>query len=184
MKIRVKFKRQIDILYTNLFWRSRFNNIGKRSVIEKPQIINNPKCFSIGDYSRICAGSILADLEPGKGNYPKVKVGNNTVINYRFQCNVSSSVTIGDYVGVATNVLVTDADHVVEKGGKLTQDKKYLSEPVVIGNNCWIGQNVVILKGVKIGDNCVIGASSVVTKDIPSNSIAVGSPAKVVKTIE
>ena len=55
--------------------------------------------------------------------------------------------------------------------------------PVTIGNNVWIGGSVTILPGVTIGDNVTIGAGSVVTKDIPSNSIAVGNPCKVVKTI-
>jgi acetyltransferase-like isoleucine patch superfamily enzyme len=55
-------------------------------------------------------------------------------------------------------------------------------ESVIIGNNCWIGMNSIILKGVKIGDNSIIGAGSVVTTNVPDNSLAVGSPAKVVKT--
>ena len=53
----------------------------------------------------------------------------------------------------------------------------------IIGNKVWLGDNVVVLSGVKIGNNSIIGANSVVTKDIPSFSIAVGSPAKVIKTI-
>lgn len=55
---------------------------------------------------------------------------------------------------------------------------------VKIGNNVWLGENVTILKGVTIGDNVIIGIGSVVTKDIPSNSVAVGVPAKVVGTYE
>lgn len=55
---------------------------------------------------------------------------------------------------------------------------------VKIGNNVWLGENVTILKGVTIGDNVIIGIGSVVTKDIPSNSVAVGIPAKVVGTYE
>ena len=55
---------------------------------------------------------------------------------------------------------------------------------VSIGNNVSFGQNVMVLKGVTIGDNCFIGANSVVSKDIPSNSVAVGSPAKVIMSIE
>lgn len=58
------------------------------------------------------------------------------------------------------------------------------SGKVVIGNNVSFGQDVMVLKGVTIGDNCFIGARSVVTKDIPSNSIAVGSPAKVIMSLE
>lgn len=55
---------------------------------------------------------------------------------------------------------------------------------VKIGNNVWMGENVTILKGVTIGDNVIIGLGSVVTKDIPSNSIAVGVPARVIGSYE
>ena len=58
------------------------------------------------------------------------------------------------------------------------------AEPVSIGNNVWIGGSVTILPGVTIGDNVTIGAGSVVAKDIPSNSIAVGNPCKVIKKLE
>jgi maltose O-acetyltransferase len=57
------------------------------------------------------------------------------------------------------------------------------AKPVTIGNNVWIGGGAIICPGVSIGDNCTIGAGSVVTKDIPSNSIAVGNPCKVIKSI-
>ena len=57
------------------------------------------------------------------------------------------------------------------------------SFPIKIGNNCWIGANVVILPDVTIGDNSVIGAGSIVTKDIPANVIAFGSPCKVYREI-
>lgn len=58
------------------------------------------------------------------------------------------------------------------------------AKPIEVGNNVWIGGNVVVLPGVKIGDHCVIGAGSVVTKDIPDNSVAVGNPCKVIRKIE
>lgn len=62
--------------------------------------------------------------------------------------------------------------------------KVYKYGNVEIGDNCWIGANVFINPGVKIGDFVVIGANSVVTKDIPSYSIAVGSPAKIIKKLD
>lgn len=55
--------------------------------------------------------------------------------------------------------------------------------PVKIGRNCWIGAGAVILPGVTIGDNTVIGAGSVVTRDIPENSVAVGNPCRVLRSI-
>ncbi len=57
------------------------------------------------------------------------------------------------------------------------------SFPVTIGNNVWIGSNVVVMPGVTIGDNTVIGAGSVVTKDIPANVVAFGNPCRVVREI-
>jgi acetyltransferase-like isoleucine patch superfamily enzyme len=82
---------------------------------------------------------------------------------------------------MASNVLITDSDHVVEIGGlPVTKYGKLKTAPVRIGDNCWIGQNVVIVKGVTIGDNCVIGANSVVTSSVEAGSIVVGSPARVV----
>ena len=56
--------------------------------------------------------------------------------------------------------------------------------PIKIGNNVYIGEGCIILPGVHIGDNVIIGARSIISKDIPSNSVAVGSPAKVIKSID
>jgi acetyltransferase-like isoleucine patch superfamily enzyme len=56
--------------------------------------------------------------------------------------------------------------------------------PIVIGDNCFIGINSIILPGIRIGDNCVVGAGAVVTRDVPSNTIVVGSPARAVSTTE
>lgn len=55
---------------------------------------------------------------------------------------------------------------------------------IIIGNNVWFGQNCTILKGVTIGDNCIIGYGSIVVKDIPSNSVAVGCPARVICSLD
>ena len=57
------------------------------------------------------------------------------------------------------------------------------AKPIKVGNNVWIGGNVVVLPGVTIGDNVVIGEGSVVNKDIPSDCVAVGNPCKVIKEI-
>lgn len=59
-----------------------------------------------------------------------------------------------------------------------------ITKPITIGDYVYIGINTLILPGVNIGNNCIIGAGSIVTKDIPDNSVAAGSPAKVVKSID
>lgn len=87
------------------------------------------------------------------------------------------SIQLGDNIKCGANTLITDSDWHLEdpRSGQL--------KGIVIGDNVWIGINVVVLKGVTIGKNTVIGANSVVTKDIPSNVIAAGNPCKVIKKI-
>lgn len=158
--------------------------MGKKVIIAKPMQVNNPRAISVGDFMTLTEGAVLADLTPGQGQYPKIIIGNHCNFMYRFQCNAAESIIIGDYVLAASNVLITDSDHVVEpEGVPVTKNNKFKSMPVVIGKNCWIGQNAVILKGVTIGNNCIIGANSVVTRDIEANSVAAGNPAKIIKKI-
>lgn len=118
-------------------------------------------------------------------------IGKNSFINFNFTCQDDAKVTIGDNANFGPNVTIVTPMHPKlpeERHGLLCPDgeRRYLcyAKPVVIGNECWIGANVVICPGVTIGDNCVIGAGSVVTKDIPANSIAVGNPARVLKKLD
>lgn len=110
-------------------------------------------------------------------------------------CKIQSvnSVEIGDYTAIADNVFISDNNnHPVSPSFRLYMRKTAENDdsrkwkhsanaPIVIGKNCWIGQNVRIQKGVSIGDNSVIAANSIVTKDIPANCIAGGNPAKILK---
>lgn len=92
-------------------------------------------------------------------------------------------IEIGDGTMCGGNVTITDTDwHPVDPIDRKC-NKKAASAPVIIGSNVWLGLNVIILKGVRIGDNSVIGAGSIVTSDIPSNVIAAGCPARVIKKL-
>jgi acetyltransferase-like isoleucine patch superfamily enzyme len=86
---------------------------------------------------------------------------------------------------IASNVLITDSDHVIEPGGvPVTRNGRFVTRPIFIDDNCWIGQNAVVLKGVTIGRESIIGANSVVTHDVPAHSVAAGNPARVIKKLE
>ena len=85
-----------------------------------------------------------------------------------------SSIVIGNnFLGAPGLTLLT--------GGHDPETLEDMTKPIVIGNGCWFGYNVTILPGVTIGDNVSVGSCSVVTKDVESNTIVVGSPARVLR---
>jgi acetyltransferase-like isoleucine patch superfamily enzyme len=107
------------------------------------------------------------------------------MVMYRFQRDTAESVRIGVNVLITSNVLITDLDHVVEPNGMpVTRNGKQVTASVVVEDNCWIGQNRVILKGVAIGHDSIVGANGVVTQDIPPLSISAGNPARIIRGVE
>lgn len=110
-----------------------------------------------------------------------IEVGENFFANYNLTILDVAKVTIGKNVQMAPNVSIYTAGHPIHPDTRNTGYEYGI--PITIGDNVWIGGNVVILPGVKIGDNVVIGAGSVVTKDIPDHVIAMGNPCKIVREI-
>ena len=110
-----------------------------------------------------------------------IEVGKNFFANYNCTILDVGKVIIGDNCQMAPNVAIYTAGHPVHPAARNTAYEYGID--VVIGNNVWLGGNVIICPGVHIGDNAVIGAGSVVTKDIPAWSIAAGNPCKVLRTI-
>ena len=111
-----------------------------------------------------------------------IRVGKRFFANFNFTVLDEAFVTIGDDCFVGPNVSIYTACHSTDPTERNTRREWAL--PVTIGNSVWIGGSVTILPGVTIGDNVTIGAGSVVTKDIPSNSVAVGNPCRVVKELK
>jgi len=92
-----------------------------------------------------------------------------------------ATVTIGDDVQIGPNVQLLTATHPVEPGPR--RDKWEAAEPIVIGDNAWLGGGVIVCPGVTIGADTVVGAGSVVVRDLPSGVLAVGAPARVVRAL-
>ncbi len=110
-----------------------------------------------------------------------IEIGKNFYSNHNLIILDCAKVTFGDNVFIAPNCAFYTAYHPLDYK---TRNKGLESaKPIKVGNNVWIGGNVVILEGVTIGNNVVIGAGSIVTKDIPDNSLAFGSPAKKIKEL-
>jgi maltose O-acetyltransferase len=93
-----------------------------------------------------------------------------------------AAITIGDDVQIGPNVQLLTPTHPVEPEPR--RQKWEAAEPIVIGDNVWLGGGVIVLPGVTIGENTVVGAGAVVTRDLPANVVAVGNPARVVRSLE
>jgi maltose O-acetyltransferase len=93
-----------------------------------------------------------------------------------------AAISIGDDVQIGPNVQLLTPTHPVEPEPR--RQKWEGAQPIVIGDNVWLGGGAIVLPGVTIGENTVVGAGSVVTRDLPANVVAVGNPARVVRSLE
>ena len=111
------------------------------------------------------------------GNGAKLKIG-DSFINREVKIICNKSITIGDDCIIAMGTVIRDND-----GGnhQIFAPGYENAKPITIGNHVWLGENVMILKGVTIGEGAIVAASSLVLKDVPPHTLVAGSPAKVIK---
>lgn len=110
-----------------------------------------------------------------------VTLGDNVYVNCNLTLVDDYTIRIGNGVLIAPNVVITTTGHPVHH--KLREHGEMYSFEVNIGDNVWIGSNVVICPGVTIGENSVIGAGSIVLHDVPANCVAAGNPCRVIREI-
>jgi acetyltransferase-like isoleucine patch superfamily enzyme len=114
----------------------------------------------------------------------RVQIGEGTFLNIGVMVAAQELVEIGAHCMLANNCFVTDANHRFDDPRKpITWQGFTTKGPTRIGDNVWLGANVVVTSGVTIGERCVIGANSVVTEDVPPFSIAAGAPARVLRAV-
>jgi acetyltransferase-like isoleucine patch superfamily enzyme len=180
----------------------KYNNINAKEIVigNNCQIaedvqINVRGRFEIGDCSIIKSGTNIQceefiageylymskSVEVGRGGFSNkeaiVHIGQHVGIFENTLINPNSPVTIGDEVGIGTEVMIWT------HGAWLDITQGFPSDfgPVSIGNNVWLPARTIMLPNTSVGDNCVIGIGSIITKHIPSNSMAAGSPCRVLK---
>ena len=180
-----RVERFIDEKYAEHFVVPQFDAVGQGCGFQNPRYIEviGPR-VTLGDYVQIAA---LRDASvrftawgtgPGLGT---ITVGDYSVINPGARISAGCEIVIGKNALFASNVHLSDTDwhglydRVHDHGG---------SQPIVLEDNVWLGEGVMVCKGVTIGKNSVVAARSVVTRDIPSNVVAAGNPAKVVKELD
>ena len=110
-----------------------------------------------------------------------ISLGARCFANYGLVALDVATITIGDDVQMGPNVQLLTPTHPVEPGPR--RDKWEAAQPIVIGDNVWLGGGAIVLPGVTIGETTVVGAGAVVTRDLPANVVAVGNPARVIRSL-
>lgn len=182
-----KIAKQIEWNY----YKKRLANIGKNSQIGQNFSIINPDGISIGDnFSGGCDIALWSwNAVNIKGDDCKLIIKNNVSITDRCIISAANRIEIGNGCLLGRDTFITDNSHgeniSINELNISPHERNIFSKcTVIIGDNVWTGKNVCIMPNVKIGNGAIIGANSVVTHNIPPYSVAVGSPAKVIKTIE
>ena len=150
----------------------------------KPTTIFNEQYISIGEDTLIGPGVALsAGMVPGQEciTNPVVSIGDRCLIGKGSGIVGHFSITIGNDVWTGHHVYITDQNHGYEDVSVPISRQSQPERAVIIGDGSWLGHGSIILPGVTIGEHVVIGANSVVTKNIPPFTVAVGSPARVIR---
>lgn len=163
-----------------------FFSIGKKTTIIPPFRFNNLSQIQLGNGVTIHSNSwiqVIGGVE--KAETPRLVIKDYTSIGMDATISAAKKIIIGEHVLLARNVYISDHEHEFHDITKAISQKAISKvAEVKIGANTWLGQNSAILPGVTIGRHCVIGANSVVTRDVPDYSVAVGSPARVIRTYD
>jgi len=180
-KLHLKFR----YWYAEHFLRPACDHLGEHHTIMSPWYvsISGPN-IRIGDCvtligeptKRVKIGVWGREIDTGR-----IEIGDNVLVSPGSRISASDEIIIGDNVMMANSVYITDSDwHGIYD--RTERDERVT--PIYIGDNVWLGDHSVILKGVTIGENSVVGANSVVSRNVPPNVVVVGNPAKIVKELD
>jgi len=166
----------------NIKNRFLFGGYGRDVYIEGGVVINRPRFVQLGDHVRIKRNtSINLHPEDKRSKEILLFIGDDVIISEGCIISACNRIVIEEHVGVSPNVMIIDNSRKPGDVSRPSKEQKVEVGFVHIGADSWIAYGACIMPNVTIGKHCIIGALSVVNKDIPSYSVAVGSPAKVVK---
>ncbi len=171
--------------YAEHFLRPHFDHLGEGGTFMKPWYVqvNGPnislgRCATvIGDVDKRVSIAVWG-RGPGLG---RITIGDYALITPGVRISASDAIEIGDNCMIASGAYITDSDW---HGIYDRIERNAVPAPIRIGNNVWIGDRALVLKGVTIGDNAIVGACAVVTKDVPANVVVAGNPARIVKELD
>lgn len=157
----------------------KVSHVGRRVRLRGRPVVNADGSIIVHD--RVQLVSHVARLELGTGVAGVLEIGARTLVNYGCSIAALDRVSIGERCLIGPHCMIIDsAFHDIDPERRLEPP---IADPITIGDNVWLGARVIVLPGVTIGENSVVGVGSVVTRDIPPGSLAVGVPAKVVRSL-
>lgn len=166
----------------NIKNRFLFGAYGKDVYIEPGVVINRPRFVQVGNYVRIKRNSSI-NLHPKDKKSKEILlfIGDHVIISESCFISACNRIVIEENVGISPNVMIIDNSRKPGDVIRPSKEQKIEVGTVQIGADSWIAYGACILPNVTIGRHCIIGALSVVNRDVPPYSVAVGSPARVVK---
>jgi len=169
----------------NIKNRFLFGSYGKDVYIEPGVVINRPRFVQVGDHVRIKRNTSI-NLHPKDKKSKEILlfIGDDVIISESCFISACNRVVIEEHVGISPNVMIIDNSRKVGDISRPSKEQELKIGYVHIGADSWIAYGACVMPNVTIGRHCIIGALSVVNKDIPPYSVAVGSPAKVVKRFD
>ncbi len=175
---------KLENAYASRFLRPQFDRLGRGWRFMGPwhvSLFGGP--IELGAYATVIAtgdARVRLSVWSAAAGQGRISIGDCCLICPGVRVSSASAVHIGDGTLLANGVYITDADW----HGLYDRVSPGASEPVRIGANVWLGDSVIVCKGVSIGDDSVVGAGSVVVGDIPPGVVAAGNPARVVKPLD
>lgn len=172
IKVKIKYRRSIKFNGFTVFFAHKGSDI---LIDKKGGIVINSNPYS--NLAGISQRTIISCRSGGI-----IKIGNGVGISGSTIYAINS-ITIGKNTLIGSNCKIVDNDfHPLAPSKRLdNRDQDIKNSPILIGANCFIGMNSIILKGTTLGNNCIIGAGSVVHGNIPDNAVVAGNPAKIIK---
>jgi len=166
----------------NIKNRFLFGGYGKDVYIEPGVVINRPRFVQVGNYVRIKRNSSI-NLHPKDKKSKEILlfIGDHVIISESCFISACNRIVIEENVGISPNVMIIDNSRKPGDVIRPSKEQKIEVGTVQIGADSWIAYGACVLPNVTIGRHCIIGALSVVNRDVPPYSVAVGSPARVVK---
>lgn len=181
----LKFTNKFNLLYS--LWIKKNLKKSANVSIRYPIYLKGPEYITVG-INFDCDQRLRLDAIDeflGEKFSPEIIIGDNVSIQKDCHIGAINCIVLGNNVLLASKVFITDHSH-----GQATKEdilfppsqrKLFSKGPVIIEDNVWLGEGVVVLSGVTIGENSIVGANAVVTKSIPKNSVAGGNPARIIR---